>query len=79
MNVRIDALVEQANAFSPGEREILISALQATLDPPDPRWGAARLKKCEELVEAQERREAQVEDADRVMAQMRSRVALRGR
>ena len=77
MNARIDTLVEQAKALSSDEREALIAALQATLDPPDPQWEAAWVKECEERIAAVERGEMPLIDADQVMAEIRAKLRKR--
>ena len=77
MNARIDALVQEAKALSPDEREALIAALQATLDPPDPGWEAEWIKECEKRIAALDRDETQLFDADEVMAEIRGKLRKR--
>lgn len=77
MNARIDVLVEQAKALSQDEREALIAALQATLDPPDPDWTSAWVKECDDRIAALERGEAKLIDADEVMAEIRTKLRKR--
>ena len=74
MNASIETLVEQAKALSPDEREALIAALQATLDPADPQWEAAWVKECEDRIAAVERGEMPLIDASHVMAEIRAQL-----
>lgn len=74
MNARIETLVEQAKALTPEERETLIAALHATLDPPDADWEAAWVKECEERIAAVERGEMTMIDADEVFAEVRAKL-----
>lgn len=77
MNASIETLVEQAKALSQDEREALIAALQATLDPVDPEWEAAWVKECEDRIASVERGEMPLIDASQVMAEARARLRKR--
>ncbi len=74
MNERIEAIVAQARALSAEKREVLIAALQLTLDPPDPGWERAWLEECRDRIAAIERGEMKLIDGDEVMAQARARL-----
>lgn len=74
MNALIETLVEQAKTLPQDEREVLIAALLATLDPPDPDWEAAWIKECEDRIDALERGEMETIDADEVMAELRAKL-----
>ncbi len=74
MNARVETLVEQAKTLSMDEREALIAALQATLDPADPQWEASWLKECEERIAAVERGEMPLIDAKQVMTEIRAKL-----
>lgn len=77
MHTRIDALVQEAKTLSTDERETLIAALQATLDPPDPGWEAEWVTECEKRIAALDRGETQLLDADEVMAEIRAKLRKR--
>lgn len=77
MNASIETLVEQAKSLSPDEREALIAALQATLDPVDPQWEAAWVKECEDRIAAVDRGEMPLIDANQVMAEARTKLRKR--
>ena len=74
MSERIEAIVAQAKALSAEEREVLIAALQMTLDPPEPGWERAWLEECRDRIAAIERGEMKLIDGDEVMAQARARL-----
>lgn len=74
VNERIEAIVEQAKALSAEEREVLIAALQTTLDPPDPEWERTWLEECRDRIAAIEQGEMKLVDGDEVMARARARL-----
>ena len=74
MNTKFDALVLEAKSLSPDEREALIAALQATLDPPNPGWEAEWVRECEQRIAALDSGETQLLDADKVAAEIRTKL-----
>lgn len=72
MNSRVDVLLHEAKQLTEEERESLISALQETLSPVDPRWEAAWIAECEDRINALDRGEMHTRDADEVIEELRA-------
>ncbi len=77
MTSRVAELIEQARKLKPEEQAELLRAMHELVEPADPAWEAAWIKECEARLAAYDRGEAQVEDAEAVMARLRARFAER--
>ncbi len=71
MNVRVQALIDQARVMTAEEQVAALDALQELVAPPDQEWEGAWARESEDRVDAYQRGEIKAENFDEVMEQMR--------
>ena len=71
MNMRVQALIDQARVMTTEERIAVLDALQELVAPPDQQWEDAWAAESEDRLDAFQRGKLAADDFDVTMEQMR--------